>query len=463
MRKARPFLSEPSCSPASFRARRSRPERVVCNTERRHLNTRLMLNNQQTPFRRCEAGGLSAPTLKTAGRSPAPYAARAVFSSRHRSHRRRIAIGTIHERVVSLFRLSRPPFSGREQCTGRPARNQVQALPINQYYEAPEALHDRHWSGLWRPSLWLYVPTQTSLANCSVLPSALDMPALISDCISQNQTIELSVMSREKSMPRQLSWRGWLTRPWLRHLFGTISNPSAANHGAAAFISSLPVIPANRSAFQAAVKEKATRATSGQQLPELCESASLNGSLPKMSKATQIWDLPPSGTSLQPWAIAQKRACSARLKRGLATGAIASSFWPTPTAQDSGNPADLKIENGIIKIVKAVGLNPRNMGQYPLQNAARAWTIFWQTLQALGWQPEARMASSHPVRLSFTIGHNSYHTSLKPNPRFYEKMMGWPDMWSEPEAQVTEFAAWLRRSRGLFSNLLSNWKRDNGL
>jgi hypothetical protein len=45
-------------------------------------------------------------------------------------------------------------------------------------------------------------------------------------------------------------------------------------------------------------------------------------------------------------------------------------------------------------------------------------------------------------------------SGLTSNPRFHEMMMGWPIGWTASGESVTEFPAWLRRSRGQFSRLL---------
>lgn len=94
-------------------------------------------------------------------------------------------------------------------------------------------------------------------------------------------------------------------------------------------------------------------------------------------------------------------------------------------------------------------------GQFSLENAARVWMLLWRVLKALGIDP-ARMGSScsPPVRLSLKHGRGSSTADQTSNPRFYEKVMGWPTDWNAPEARVTEFPAWLRLSRGRLSELL---------
>lgn len=97
-------------------------------------------------------------------------------------------------------------------------------------------------------------------------------------------------------------------------------------------------------------------------------------------------------------------------------------------------------------------------GQFALNNSARTWTALWLVLQAAGWNSSmASSPSSLPVRVSFKHGNGSFVSGLTPNPPFYELIMGWPIGWTDPERPVTGFAAWLRRSRGLFSRLLSDF------
>ncbi|WP_255247231.1 hypothetical protein [Sphingopyxis sp. GW247-27LB] len=94
-------------------------------------------------------------------------------------------------------------------------------------------------------------------------------------------------------------------------------------------------------------------------------------------------------------------------------------------------------------------------GQFSLTNATRAWTHLWQAMRALGWTPVSMPRSPHPVRVSFSFGAGSSIGDLISNPQFFEWMMGWPIGWTAPEASVTEFSAWLRRSRGALSALIS--------
>lgn len=195
--------------------------------------------------------------------------------------------------------------------------------------------------------------------------------------------------------------------------------------------------------------------TFGQKSPALSMKLSPNGCSAKTSRATSIWDLPTSPEILQPWATAQRRACSQRLKLARATGVTASSFWPTPTAADAGYCPDILIRQGTLTLAKPALITSSSGGQYPIKNASRMWTAVWLLLQAFGWKP-GTSRSSPPVLLSFARGKTFWLRGLISNPRFYEGLMGWPIGWTAPEGQVTGFAAWLRQSRGLFSRLISS-------
>jgi hypothetical protein len=290
------------------------------------------------------------------------------------------------------------------------------------------------------------------------------MPASISGCTLQNRDTALWLSSSGKAMQRPLSWRGWLTRPWVRHLSGTTYEPSTLQHGVTAFISSLPAIPASRSATPAGEAAKPTRVTFGLKLPASSTKLSPNGSGVKTSKDTCPWDTPTSQQAYAAWATRQRQDCSRREKLARATAGAGSSSWPTPTASDAGYFPDMVIEDGQIRVVSPIDISKESGGQYALCETTRGWTALWLMLKALGWSARtATSPSSPPVRVSFKHGKASYLGGLIANPRFYEMVMGWPIGWTAPGEQATEFAAWLRRSRGRFSNLLTSWTRDGEL
>ncbi len=410
----------------------------------------------QLCFNRHELAGMKdARTPITADSNSAPYAARAAFSSRHRAPRRRQSLGAIYEQRLSLCPLQRTTFQGRANSSYWRRRNQMSALQNSQRTSACEPTRDCRLSSLRRIALWLHLPPNIPASpECHFVQ---DMPDSTSDCISPNPDIALCVTSSGKPMQRQLSWRGWPTRPWIKRLFGTILNPLTERLGAAKFISSLPDIHANPSASQACEKALMIQDIFGQTSRESSAKSSRAGFSQRMSKATSIWDVPTSAKAFADWVTLQKRACSQRAKQAQATGVAASSSWPTPTALDSGHFVDLMVGGGIMQPIKTINLGPASTGQMPLSNAARGWTAMWLILKAAGWHPQAVVCHSlPPVRVTFWHGKNSLTNGLISNPRFYEMVMGWPIGWTKAEVPVTAFAAWLQRSRGQLSKLTLN-------
>lgn len=80
-------------------------------------------------------------------------------------------------------------------------------------------------------------------------------------------------------------------------------------------------------------------------------------------------------------------------------------------------------------------------------NAAQAWTLLWDMLMAVGWEP-SRPVSSHPCRAILLNGEQRSGNSLSLNPAFTDWMMGWPPGWTEPCRPVTGWSHWLQRARG---------------
>ena len=135
-------------------------------------------------------------------------------------------------------------IQGRARSNPRCSRDQVPPLSATYSIEAHEPHRERQKSSLRRRELWLFIPEMKFEESAF----AQDMAGSSSVSKSPSPSIELFVTSSGKPTPRPLSWRGWKTRPWLRRLYGTICDPSTAERGAERFISSLPAIPASRSA-----------------------------------------------------------------------------------------------------------------------------------------------------------------------------------------------------------------------
>ncbi|WP_245157608.1 hypothetical protein [Brevundimonas sp. A19_0] len=114
------------------------------------------------------------------------------------------------------------------------------------------------------------------------------------------------------------------------------------------------------------------------------------------------------------------------------------------------------IEDGTLTFTGPSDAKQGSGGQFSLDNAARAWTTLRATLWSIGVRPMAQRSSSRRARVSLRLGKGSLPGDLISNPHFHEMVMGWPIGWTAPGAPVTEFAAWLRRSRGALSALLAD-------
>ncbi len=138
-----------------------------------------------------------------------------------------------------------------------------------------------------------------------------------------------------------------------------------------------------------------------------------------------------------------------------AIGVAGSSFWPTPTASDAGYMPDLLVSQ-TLRVTQPIDLPTTSCGQFPLSRAAQVWTTVWLMLVAFGCETFAeRKAPSFPIRMSFKSGASCWPLNLASNPRFFERMQGWPDGWTQSAPLGMEYAPWLQRQRGLLLRLIS--------
>ena len=290
--------------------------------------------------------------------------------------------------------------------------------------------------------MWLFIPPQdmTRFSALAFMPASGD---LISDCISRNPDIELCVLSSETVSPRRLSWRGWQMRPWHRHLSGTISNPLTADRGAAAFISSLPVIPASRSRSPAFEKARTTPGTYGRMLRVSLRQSRRNGSSLRTYSAISPLASKTSPETFRLWATGLQRASYQRRKLAGRIPAKGCSFWPTPTFRGSSNQVCIVGSPTGIQFKKNENQTGRQTG---IKNAASAWTLMWELMTAAGWTPQP-FRFSHRFRVSVRNGEKYSTDPLSLNPAFTDWLMGWPLGWTDPVRPVTEWSLWLRRMR----------------
>lgn len=342
-----------------------------------------------------------------------------------------------------MFRLSPVAIQdGRRRACGR-AFCQVPALWRVQSSEAipePETRAARpHRKG---PLVWLFVPQFLTSAALAFAPGSADSTL---DFTLPNPDIVLWVMSSETLSQRPLSWLGWRTRPWLRLLFGTISNPSTADLGAAEFISSLPVIPANRSATPATGAARKIPGISGQMSPASCATFSPDSASSKTSPGICPLASTMSPETFKAWAAELQRRSYQRRKSAGLTSASGCSFWPTPTATMSANRACIRLGPGVLRFQRDLNQTGKQVGT---GNAAMSWTLLTDMMRGAGWEWQ-NPRSSHPCRVILLNGEQRSDDGLRLNPAFTDWLMGWPIGWSDPSRPVTEWSPWLRRARGM--------------
>lgn len=203
---------------------------------------------------------------------------------------------------------------------------------------------------------WLYVPGLECLKKVSPPASGGSRRR---DTGHQRPRFDLCVLSSGKSQLRPSSWSGWRNRASIiERLSGTTLPLSTVEHGAAAFIASLPVIPASPSARPDVDEEPRTSVTYGRTSLGSSRRPNRRKSSSRTSPGTCRWAFRRSAAAYKTWATALRRDCSARLKQARATResvslcwpveATGSPNWPTPSARDwrPANTEDSQIRRG---------------------------------------------------------------------------------------------------------------------
>lgn len=180
---------------------------------------------------------------------------------------------------------------------------------------------------------WLHIPGTAS--TCALAPMA---SALASNSPCRERVA--SLMWRGKPLPPQRWSALWNRETWLRRLSGLTLAPSTLDDGAAAFIASLPAIPASPTASR---ESEAGPTTTGSLSTRCCAwsmSAGLSVSSAKTCRGMRTDSLPPSSRHWKQWAIALNAEYSARPKPVTAMAAVASSCWPTAPISRGGYTRD---------------------------------------------------------------------------------------------------------------------------
>lgn len=250
--------------------------------------------------------------------------------------------------------------------------------------------------------MWYYIPPTTSR-------SVQELEGLTLQSNSPFHSPGAFVMSNGKPSPQQYSWRGWKTRPWIKHLYGLTLPHSIANRGVAAWILWLRDSRASRSVSPGKEKETKTSDGCGKMLSVWFAKWEPSGSSWKTSQESFLWgsetfsETWPKAGSMQNGFAYRQAEWEAPIKE------TDGSAWATPTSRDWKDGSDTK--------------TPVN--------------------SYLGRQV-VRFFHRHPVHQT------GKESRPKLNPLFVEKLMGLPHGWTDFAPLETE--SYLRRLRSQFES-----------
>lgn len=225
-------------------------------------------------------------------------------------------------------------------------------------------------------------------------------------------------------MPPQSLSAAWKKKPWMRHLFGLILEPSTAARGVARWIASLPVSPASRSPAPAGGGASATPGTSGLTSGESSARSARGCASSRTSAPTYERALSGSTMIFAQWASALRRACSLRQKSGRITKGRGCSSLPTVVVSDS--------------------FGGRNRTSRRPENSKHHG----------GTTLTDHLLGPHVVD-------GRLQTDLRLNPCYAEWLMGWPTGWTGSGPAATELSRWWQLMRGEFSKIVSEHRRMN--
>lgn len=355
---------------------------------------------------------------------------------------------------------------------------------------------------------WLYVPSLST--DSRYAPGWEDWN---SESSSPCPATELCVTSSGKPMLRPYSWRGWKTRPWIKRLFGTISNPSMAERGVESWISSLRASRASPTPSPASRKDMPTTEPCGPSSSESWASVDPPWSSSRTSQLSLGGFESPESDYVS-W-VTRSKSRSSSLRRTLAhrISASACSSWPTPQVRGQGGRAEWAAEGKGGRDLTSEAMQwqtPAAAEGFKYRRQARqtergemllpAQVVNWPTPRAfdatdIQRSPEAlerakesggcanlgehakvwpspraeerqqtnsaddyvalsqASRSSHPVLQTSTCGPECSPKHRRLNPRFVSWLMNLPIGWSSFEPLEMRWSHWWRQSRSWLSRL----------
>lgn len=292
--------------------------------------------------------------------------------------------------------------------------------------------------------MWLVLPP-----SCPCAPASADL-TLPSD--KSFQRLASCALWRLKPSPAR-SWRTrWRKAVWMRHLSGLICEPSTAERGVAAWISSLRDSRASRFPSRENSAAASTHATSGRTSAGLLTGRDRLSSFLKTSPAYSLFDsltdAPPSRSSdpnYNAWLIELRRSSLQRLKSARLTSVsgCSSSLWPTADANTStysNGERGMNLREAASHWPRSEPRRGRDRQSYA--GVAKWAARLWATPTTRDWKDGSDPSDQTPTNC--LLGRQAPRTMTdgplsslsgptsrrRLNPRFVEWLMGFPPAWT---------------------------------
>ena len=276
--------------------------------------------------------------------------------------------------------------------------------------------------------MWIYEPS-------THYHSAQGMEGLNSESISPPKAeIKLLLMLSGKPTHRQLSWRGWKNRPWIKLLYGTILQPSMASRGVEKWISSLPDSHVNHGPLPADKRVLKMIDGYGKISSELFAKYDQATSSWKTSQASLMEDSNTYSDRWPKWGSMQSGVVSKRQMSEQLTKGKEYSFWRTPMASDGmGGIMEMREGANVRLKLRDHAANWKTPTARDRKGDSHKGKIQRLPYQATNWTESA--TTSLPDQIQ-NCGEDCSVRDRRLNPMFVEYMMGILPNWSVPTVQT---------------------------
>lgn len=274
--------------------------------------------------------------------------------------------------------------------------------------------------------------------------------------------------------------RAWKTKSWMPRLSGLTLEPSTANRGVDAWISSLLDIRASRLASPDESRQKTTHGTCGRTSVTSWPISGQGSLFSRTCPTIYDWASNKSMMTYEGWVTALRRACLQRKKSVRRISANGCSSWPTPRAQEPGSTSP-GYRKGLSETARQ-WLTPRASETSERQDtflkrmndrtdqvfgSLTAQATSWPTPLSRDWKDSPGMKKRETgqtslAELAFQHGRQDHEmpkhgdpSQLRLNPLFTEWLMGWPTGWTGFASAAMAWSRWLLLMRSELSRLLS--------